>query len=66
MANYNVPYIDVLNFIKEVNEDFPFIKDEYWSFYFDYYKASLYSIKKQMAIPESKITDIKTKKKLNI
>ena len=60
----NVPYIDVLNFIKEVNEDFPFIKDEYWSFYFDYYKASLYSIKKQMAIPESKITDIKTKKKI--
>ena len=64
MANYNVPYIDVLNFIKEINEDFPFIKDEYWSFYLDYYKASLYSIKKQMAIPESKITDIKTKKKI--
>ena len=62
MSNYNVPYIDVLNFIKEINEDFPFIKDEYWSFYLDYYKSSLYSIKKQ--IFESKNINIKTKKKI--
>ena len=64
MANYNVPYLDVLNFIKEINEDFPFIKDEYWSFYLDYYKSSLYSIKKQ--IFESKNTNIKIKKKIKL
>ena len=62
MANYNVVYIDVLNFIKEINEDFPFIKDEYWSFYLDYYKSSLYSIKKQ--IFESNVPNIKIKKKI--
>ena len=63
MANYNVAYIDVLNFIKDINEDFPFIKDEYWSFYLDYYNSSLYSIKKQ--IFETNITNIKIKKKIN-
>ena len=62
MANYNVLYEDVLNFIKEINEDFPFLKDEYWSFYLDYYKSSLYSIKKQSF--ESKIKNIKIKKKI--
>ena len=62
MANYNALYIDVLNFIKEINEDFPFLKDEYWSFYLDYYKSSLYSIKKQLF--ESNTPNIKIKKKI--
>ena len=62
MANYNVKYLDVLNFIKEINEDFPFIRDVYWSFYLDYYKSSLYSIKKQ--IFGAKISNIKNKKKI--
>ena len=62
MANYNALYEDVLNFLKEINEDFPFLKDEYWSFYLDYYKSSLYSIKKQSF--ESKIKNNKIKKKI--
>jgi len=51
-----------LNFIKQINEDFPFIKDEYWSFYLNYYKSSLNSIKKQKF--QSNITNIKIKRKI--
>ena len=62
MANYNVLNIDLLNFIKDINEDFPFIKDKYWSFYLNYYKSSLNSIKKQRF--QSKLTNNKIKKKI--
>ena len=62
MVNFNIDYINVLNFIKQINEDFPFIKDEYWSFYLNYYKSSLNSIKKQKF--QSKITNIKIKRRI--
>lgn len=65
MAIYSISYNNTLGFINKICNDFPFIKDEYWNFYSNYYKSSLNSIKCQKF--QTKLTDIKIKKKkLNI
>lgn len=61
MAIYSISYNNTLGFINKICNDFPFIKDEYWNFYSNYYKSSLNSIKCQKF--QTKLTDIKIKKK---
>ena len=62
MAIYSISYNNTLDFINKICNDFPFIKDEYWNFYLNYYKSSLNSIKCHKF--QSKLTDIKIKKKI--
>jgi len=62
MAIYSISVNNALDFIKKISNNFPFIKDEYSSFYLNYYKSSLNSIKCQKF--QSKLTDIKLKKKI--
>ena len=62
MAIYSISYNNTLGFINKICNDFPFIKDEYWNFYSNYYKSSLNSIKCQKF--QTKLTDIKIKKKI--
>ena len=45
MANYDVEHSIILKFVKSLNNYFPFLKESYSSFYLDYYKSSLNSIK---------------------
>ena len=62
MANYDVDKSLILKFVKSLNNHFPFLKETFSSFYINYYKSSLNSIKK--ALFKSKSQNAKMLKKM--
>ena len=62
MTNYDVEYSTMLKFIKNLNDYFPFLKENFVKFYLIFYKSSLNSIKKYLL--QSKTESIKTLKKI--
>jgi len=62
MINYDVEYSTMLKFIKNLNDYFPFLKDNFVKFYLIYYKSSFNSIKKY--VYRTKVENIKILKKI--